>query len=404
MSVAEVNGRPAVIVPVRKPRPLLRRSTIIIALAAMMALLWLAQHVIDAGYLREDIEALQQGEAWRTGGWLTQVVLRIVGLLPETAWQQVTLSLVAAVVAGMMYGLLYDRLRASGWFVVGAIALVAAVALHVGALYTVTASSRDIPLLIAVGALIPAIRMLEDVGDVQSAIGLSLLLPLLLLASPLTTLLILPIAIGAALADPDGRRDPRAFVAMLLVAILPTIIVAIGIVGFLAQAHMEVADALLPYINTYANLRFGDVAGSLSGPWWLRAGHGGAAGLLPVAQPAGASAHPVGPRRRGAAGLPRDGARHRQHHDDPAHPVFGLPCRLRLLAGRRPPAIRAAAAGARATDPRHGAELVAERAMGRSGMEGGAVQRRPCRSRAARPAPRPLSYSPISASSYGVVW
>lgn len=263
MSIAEVNGRPAVIVPVRKPRPLLRSSTVIIALAAMLALLWLAQHVIDAGYLREDIEALRQGEASRTGGWLTQVVLRIVGLLPETAWQQVTLSLVAAVVAGLMYGLLYDRLRASGWFVVGAIALVAAVALHVGALYTVTASSRDIPLLIAVGALIPAIRMLEDVGDVQSAIGLSLLLPLLLLASPLTTLLILPIAIGAALADPDGRRDPRAFVAMLLVAILPTIIVAIGIVGFLAQAHTEVADALLPYINTYANLRFGDVAGSL---------------------------------------------------------------------------------------------------------------------------------------------
>ena len=106
MSIAELNGRPAVIVPVRKPRPLLRRSTIIFALAAMMALLLLAQHVIDAGYLREDIVALQQGEAWRTGGWLTQVVLRIVGLLPETAWQQVTLSLVAAVVAGLMYGLL----------------------------------------------------------------------------------------------------------------------------------------------------------------------------------------------------------------------------------------------------------------------------------------------------------
>ena len=55
MSIAELNGRPAVIVPVRKPRSLLRRSTIIIALAAMLALLWLAQHVIDAGYLREDI-------------------------------------------------------------------------------------------------------------------------------------------------------------------------------------------------------------------------------------------------------------------------------------------------------------------------------------------------------------
>lgn len=263
MSVADLSTRPAVIVPASKPRPMLRPSTIAISLAATVVLLWLAQYVIDAGYLRKDIEALQQGEAWRTGGWLTQVVLRIVGLLPQIEWQQITLSLVAALVAGMMYGLLYDRLRASGWFAVGAMALVATIGLHVGALYTVTASSRAIPLLIAVGALIPAIRTLEDVGDVQAAIGLSLLLPLLLLASPLTTLLILPIAIGAALADPDGRRDPRAFVAMLLVAILPTIIVAIGIVGFIAQARLEVADALLPYINTYADLHLGDVWGSL---------------------------------------------------------------------------------------------------------------------------------------------
>jgi hypothetical protein len=263
MSIAELNGRPAVVIPVTRPRPLLRPSTLITALVATVALLWLAQHVIDAGYLRKDVEALQQGEAWRTGGWLTQVVLRIVGLLPDTGWQQVTLSLVAAIVAGLMYGLLYDRLRASGWFAVGAIAAVGAVALHMGALYTVTASSRAIPLLIAVGALIPAIRTLEDVGDVQAAIGLSLLLPLMLLASPLTTLLILPIAIGAALADPDGRRDPRAFVAMLLVAILPTVIVAIGIVGFIAQARLEVADALLPYVNTFANLQFGDIWGSL---------------------------------------------------------------------------------------------------------------------------------------------
>ena len=247
MSLADTPGpRPAVTIPVHTSRPLLRPSTAIVALAAMALLLFLAQHVIDAGYLRWDVEALQNGAAWRTGDWLTQVVLRVVGFLPLTAWRQVALSFLAAIVAGLVYGVLYDRLRANGWFVWGALCLVGAVLFHAGALYTVTASSLAIPLLIAVGAIIPAIRSLEEVGDVQSAIGLSLLLPLLLLASPVATLLILPISLGAALADPDGRSDPRAFVAMLLVAILPTIIVAIGIVGFLAQAKLEVADALLP--------------------------------------------------------------------------------------------------------------------------------------------------------------
>lgn len=265
MSIADAtSARPAVAIPVRKPKPLLRPSTIMVGLVALVALAFIAQHVIEAGYLRKDVEALQQGEAWRTGGWLTQVVLRIVSLLPDVGWQQIALSFIAAVVGGALYGVLYDRLRANGWFIWGALALIVAIALHVGALYTVTASSRAIPLLIAIGALIPAIRMLEDVGDVQATISLSMLLPLLLLASPLTTLLIVPIAIAAALVDPDGRRDPRAFVAMLLVAILPTIIVAIGIVGFIAQAKLEVADALLPYFNAYTRLHLGDVLGSLT--------------------------------------------------------------------------------------------------------------------------------------------
>ena len=58
MSIAELNGRPAVVIPATRPRPLLRPSTLITALVATVALIWLAQHVVDAGYLRKDIEAL----------------------------------------------------------------------------------------------------------------------------------------------------------------------------------------------------------------------------------------------------------------------------------------------------------------------------------------------------------
>jgi hypothetical protein len=233
-----------------------RPATILWSAVATVVLLLIALQVIDGGYVRRDIVQLQGGEAWRTGGWLSQVVLRVVSLLPDTQWQQLALSLTAAVVAGLASGVLYDRLRAIGWFRIGAFALFVLLLCHAGSLYTLTASSRGIPLYLAFAALIPAIRSLEDVGDVQSAIGLGLLMPLLLLASPIAALLILPFAVGAALADPDARRDPRAFVAMLLVAILPSLIVALGIVGFIIQARMDISAAVFPYVNTYANLHF----------------------------------------------------------------------------------------------------------------------------------------------------
>jgi len=245
-------------------RPFWRAATILWSLGAVLVLLVLALHVIDGGYVRRDIEQLQAGEAWRTGGWLSQVVLRIVSLLPGTQLQQWALSLTVVIISGFAFGALYDRLRANGWFRIGAFIALVALMLHAGGLYTVTASSRAIPLYIAFAALIPAIRSLEDVGDVQSAIGLGLLLPLLLLASPIAALLVVPFAIATALADRDARTDPRAFVAMLLVAVLPTLIVAIGIVGFIMQARMDVAAALLPYVSTYANLHF-DLAALASG-------------------------------------------------------------------------------------------------------------------------------------------
>lgn len=255
--------RPAVVIPRNISRPLLRPSTIIVALIFTLVLMVIAQQVVSAGYLRGDIEALQRGDAWRTGGWLSQVFLRLVSLLPGTSLQQLGLSLAVAGISGLVFGLLYDRLRAHGWRAYSAVFLLVALGMHAGELYTFTANSRAIPLYIAFAALIPAIRSLEDVGDVQANIGLGLLLPLLLLASPIAALLIVPLSICAALADPDARTDMRAFVAMMLVALLPTMIVAIGIVGFLMQARLDVGLALTSYVTAYTHLRFGDLGHSL---------------------------------------------------------------------------------------------------------------------------------------------
>ena len=258
-------------------KPFFRPATVMTALVWVALLLLAARYVVDAGYVRKDVLTLEAGDAWRTGGWLSQVVLRAVSLIPDRLLRQTTLSLIAAVAAGMIFGALYGRLRANGWLAVGALFVLVAVGLHAGTLYAITAQSRAIPLYIAIAALIPSIRSMEEVGDVQSAIGLGLVLPLLLLASPITTPLIVPVAVGIALANPDARRDFRAFAAMLLVALLPTIIVAIGILGFLAQAGFDLADALLPYATAYHAIQLSDPT-----PTLLTLGAFAPVGLVPL--------------------------------------------------------------------------------------------------------------------------
>jgi hypothetical protein len=241
----------------------LRPATAVVWIISLSAFLLVAQHVINSGFIRRDIEALQAGEAWRTGGWLSQLVLSLVALVPDLSWQQSLLSLTAAVIAGLAFGILYDRFRLNGWTIVGAALLLVAFASHAQVIYAITAASRGLPLYFAFAALIPAIRQMENVGDVQSTISLGLLMPLVLLAGPLTTPLILPLALGAALADPDGRKDARAFVAMLLVALIPTLIVAIGVVGFVAQSGIGIENVILPYFAAYGSLKLGNVAESL---------------------------------------------------------------------------------------------------------------------------------------------
>ena len=51
-----------------RTRPLLRPATVVTALVSVALLLLAARYVVDAGYVRKDILALEAGDAWRTGG------------------------------------------------------------------------------------------------------------------------------------------------------------------------------------------------------------------------------------------------------------------------------------------------------------------------------------------------
>lgn len=228
-----------------------------------LVLLVITQHVIDGGYVRYDIAALQTGGAWRTGGWLTQGVMHLVALLPNAALQQTTLSILASLVFGAALSILHSRLRQSGWTIFGAALVLLTVAFHAATIYTLTAESGRIPVVIVLAVLVLATRSIEAVGDVQSTIGFGLLLPLLFLAGPSTALLVPPLALAAALSNPDARKSPLAFLALLLVALIPTFITGFGVALFLARAGFELGDLFSPYLGAYSTLRLGDVVRSL---------------------------------------------------------------------------------------------------------------------------------------------
>ncbi|MBI4920603.1 MAG: hypothetical protein HY834_02550 [Devosia nanyangense] len=226
-----------------------------VALAAVTAFVLLAATLLRRGYASPDFDAMLTDDAGRrSGGWLSEIVLFGIRALPDDWAQQTALALLPAIAAGLLFGVLYHCVRDSDWGAPAALLLMVLLGGHALVLYAITSAGMQIPTLIALGALIPAIRRLESVGDVQADVSFGLVLPLLLLAGPQTAPLILPLAMASAIANPDGRRDHRAFIAMLLVAVMPTLIVIVGVVGFAMQAGIDPADLLVPYVRAFASV------------------------------------------------------------------------------------------------------------------------------------------------------
>ena len=117
------------------------------------------------------------------------------------------------------------------------------------AIPSVVASGQwAIATMVACILLVPGIRRVESVGDVQANMSFGLVLPVLFLAGPAMAPLILPLALFGALSDGDARRDIRAFVAMFLVAIMPTLLILAGMLGMfgLAETGRIIAEVYGP--------------------------------------------------------------------------------------------------------------------------------------------------------------
>jgi hypothetical protein len=167
------------------------------------------------------------------GAWLSQIVRWLAERLPVPLPLGTVLSLLSALALGALLAWLYQRLVFNEWPAVEALVFVIALGGNAIIVGTVTGDHRAIPVMLACAAVAPAIRRLESVGDVQAEMSFGLVLAFLLLAGPATAMLIPMLAVFGALSDRVARSDFRAFVAMFLVAIMPTLLVLAGIFGML---------------------------------------------------------------------------------------------------------------------------------------------------------------------------
>jgi hypothetical protein len=222
------------------------RSMAIAAAAAgfFIALLW---HLsADVGVR---IPAAPTASAGLTGGaWLTDLVARPITALPWPWPIETVLAVVAACALGLLIAWLYERLVYNDWTRIEALFFVVFLTGSAAIIASVTGDHRAIATMVACIAVVPGIRRIESVGDVQANMSFGLVLPLLFLAGPPLAPLILPLALFGALADPVARHDWRAFVAMFLVAIMPTLLVFTGMIGLfgISEVMHLVTDVYVP--------------------------------------------------------------------------------------------------------------------------------------------------------------
>ena len=167
------------------------------------------------------------------GAWLSQMVVWLVRRLPVPLPAETMLALFSALALGALLAWLYQRLVFNDWPAIEALAFVIALGANTIVIGTITVDHTAIPVMLACAAIVPGIRRLESVGDVQAEMSFGLVLAFLLLAGPAPALMIPVLALFGALSDRTARSDPRAFVAMFLVAIMPTLLVLTGLLGLL---------------------------------------------------------------------------------------------------------------------------------------------------------------------------
>lgn len=244
-----------------------------VGLLAAMVLLVLGGNLAGNGAIARpmDVDAILL--QWEQGSLLQVLVQWIAGWFVPVIEQQTTLALIYIAAAASGAAIVFRQMRDSDWPLFKAILALGIVLCHPMLLHAITMAGPEFLIVCAAATLIPGRRRLEAVGDAQSVINYGLILPLLLLSGPALAALIPVLLLAVPLSDPEARRKSNAFMAMLLVGLVPVLIIVLGVTVLAARAGMGPGDLLAPMLRAFAwqakPMELSILLMAISAPVWI---------------------------------------------------------------------------------------------------------------------------------------
>ena len=237
------------------PRLLSKGTSIhpgLIGLTTAMILLILGGNLAGNGAFDRPVAVDDILLQWEKGSLLQGLIDWLAGWFAGLVDLRTGVALIYVVVAAMAAAALFRQFLASDWPVPRAVLAVMLVLSHPMMLQAVTTAGPEFMIVVTAALLIPGRRGLEAVGDAQSVINYGLILPLLLLSGPALAALIPFLLLAVPLPDPEARRRPAAFLAMLLIGIVPVLIVVLGVSVIAARAGIGPDAFIAPFMRTFA--------------------------------------------------------------------------------------------------------------------------------------------------------
>ena len=188
---------------------------------------------------------------WADGSLLGLFTRSIAGWPSPVLDPQTALVLVYVALAALVAALSYRLLRSNDWPGWQALSVLGLMAGHGMMLLAITAATPEFLLVVAAGALVPACRRMEAVGDVQAIVNYSLILPLLLLAGPPLAVLLPALVLLVPLREDEARQRPAVFGAMLIVAAAPVLITMLGIAAMAMRAGVDAGTMVAPFVKSF---------------------------------------------------------------------------------------------------------------------------------------------------------